>query len=238
MSIGLKIAFFTLCLLFHNYNSSAQKSMQLISSFAQFLEEKSDKSLYPDQYHFDFAFKVKQIDPTESKEYYILASEKEKYFAMTSHLEGNDVIIFDIKLNQMIVVCHLDSSQYAICGPLSFFDSNKNISGKYNFIENEPNVFIDHDNQIEIVLTQDSKFNNYGLKKGFWMIIQESSTLETPLSEKGIILSVRKVENKSNKNISYNVIERKDININYSIKMSKLLDFSVLSDSTFQKQKD
>ncbi|MBD0402789.1 hypothetical protein [Flammeovirga sp. EKP202] len=212
--------------------------MQLISSFAQFLEEKSDKSIYPDQYHFDFAFKIKQIGPTESIEYYILTSEKEEYFAMTSQLEGNDVIIFDIKLNQMIVVCHLDSSQYAICGPLSFFDSNKSISEKYNFIENEPNVFVDHDNKLEIVLTQDSKFNNYGLKKGFWMIIQESSSLETPLSEKGIILRVKKMDDKSNKSTSYTVNERNDININYSIKMSKLLDFSILSDSSFQKQKD
>ncbi|KXX71969.1 hypothetical protein [Flammeovirga sp. SJP92] len=212
--------------------------MKLISSFAQFLEEKSDKSIYPEQYHFDFAFTVKQISPTESKDFYILVPKQEKYFAMTSALDARDIIVFDIELDQMIVICNLDSSQYAICGPLSFFDTNKNTDIKYNFIEQQPNVYKDDNHNLEIVLTQDSEFNNYGLKKGFWMIIQESSTLDIPLSEKGIILKVKKLDKKSGKNTSYDITERNDININYSIKMSRLLDFSILADSTFIKQKD
>ncbi|NME67410.1 hypothetical protein [Flammeovirga aprica] len=238
MHLAFRTAFVTLFSFIITYHCSAQESMKLISSFAQFLEEKSDKSSYPEQYHFDFSFTVKQNSPTESKTFYILTSKTKKYFAMTSALEANDMIVFDTDLDQMIVFCKIDTSKYAISGPLSFFDTNKSSLSKYNFTKTAPNVYTDSQKHIEIVLTQDSKFNNYGLKKGFWMIIQESSTLDIPLSEKGTILNVKKLEKGTSEGTSYSIIERNDININHSIKKSRLLDFSILADSTFMKQKD
>lgn len=229
----MKPQFYYFLILFYllSHSNFGQGNFHFLASFAQFLEEKSDKKLYPETYHFDYAFEVEQVSNSEIKTFYILSSKNNNYFGMSSNLNGNETLLFDISLDQLILFCHLDSNQYAISGPLSFFNNNINSSMEYNFKKINDETYIDEVNQLKITLTQKEEYNNYGLKKGFWMIIQESSTLEFPLSEKGIILNLEF----QNQKTAYTIKNRYDINIHFSIQKSKLLDFSILSDSTLNK---
>lgn len=236
MLLKTTLSIFMLCLYSTTY-TYAQESLQLISSFAKFLEEKSDKSNFPSEYTFQTAYKIAQHNSkTDSTtEFYILTNKNKKYFGMTSQLNVKEVMVFDINLDLLIVFCQIDTTKYAISGPLSFFNTTK--KDNFNFTKKEENKYYSKTNNEEITLTisQDLKYSDYGLKKGFWMINQESSSVNTPLSKKGVILIIEKLDKASNLKTTSSVVEKLEYQKIYSIEESKILDFGILTDSTFYK---
>ncbi|QWG08818.1 hypothetical protein EO216_02765 [Flammeovirga kamogawensis] len=216
-----------------------QNTPKILSGLTDYIETISDKNSFPDQYHFDYAYKVTHNHSNDSIENFIIYSaEKGNYFALSKDLSDTELMVFDLSKNYLITFCSIDNNQYAISGPLSFFDQFKVDQKVYNFTKNlekgKDKKKIKHISYTssykgvitEIDITNEKKFKNNGFKKGFWMIIQESNSTPTPLIEKGSILEIRTKTSKNQSKASINEVIKLDKNIilsNY-----KLIDFGAL----------
>lgn len=233
-----KVSFsFLVCFIFITQLTFAQKSIQLISSFAKFLETQSDKSSFPETYHFETAFEVEQQSSKDTvSKYYILTNRDQKYFGMSSNLKAREMMVFDLQMDLLIVFCKIDSTEYAISGPLSFFNSTQNET--YSFHKENTSIYTSENEKekLTITLSNDKNYNDYGLKKGFWMINQESSTVNTPLSEKGIILKIETLDKTTHEKTVSTITNKFNYSKSYSVENSTLLDFGILTDSTFHKR--
>ncbi|AZQ61216.1 hypothetical protein EI427_02960 [Flammeovirga pectinis] len=217
----------------------AQNTPQILSGLTDYIETISDKNSFPDEYHFDYAYKITHIHSNDSIENFVIYSPKEgDYFALSKDLSDTELMVFDLTKNYLLTFCTIDKEQYAISGPLSFFDQfkvdqkvykfSKKLSKEKKSLKEKHISYTSTYNGVvtELDITKEKKFNNNGLKKGFWMIIQESNSTPTPLIEKGSILEIRTKTSKNLSKASINEVIELDKNIillNY-----KLIDFGAL----------
>ncbi|NLR90169.1 hypothetical protein [Flammeovirga agarivorans] len=207
-----------------------------ISSFAEYLEQQSDKENFKQEYTFDNAYEIMQTKDGEIKTFYLYTPTQGNYFGLSQKESDSEVMVFDLDLENIITFCTVQEEPFAICGPFSYFNQIQNDSTSYHFKKDKkldkPFNYIFQNNTVatKVNLTNDKKFRNNGFKKGFWMIIQETSTQEIPLYQKGAILEIMKTD-KNGKLITHaKANSPKTISKVFSLTNRKLMDFGVLSD--------
>ncbi|MBB3697676.1 hypothetical protein KMW28_05780 [Flammeovirga yaeyamensis] len=235
--------FSIIILLLTSFSLSAQTT-EFFDSFIEYMEKNSDASVFKESYKFNKVYEIVETKGAEIHQFFIYTFDDAPYFGVAQKRNSKEMMVFDIESKNIITFCLVNNEPYAICGPFSYFSQFAPTKEEYDFKKQETTDHKKHfraDSDsitLDIYLSKEKDFNNLPFNAAFWMIIEETTTYDLPILEKGGLTELKKTT--TEEKLIHHALAHHPSKIDKTLSFEgrKIMDFGVFTEKIKYEEKN